>query len=64
MSRKEVEDAFAGGWVIGSIEPSRYELRPDPNDSSFRDGGPKAWFVVARRTGVRNPLLSSERLSP
>ncbi len=51
VSRQEIEDAFGEGWVIDSIEPSRYEVRPDPNDSSFHDGGPKAWFVVARRTG-------------
>jgi cyclopropane fatty-acyl-phospholipid synthase-like methyltransferase len=49
VSRKEIEDAFAHGWVIESVESSRYEVRPDPNDSSFRDGGPKAWLVVARR---------------
>ena len=49
VSRKEIEDAFAEGWVIEAIEPSRYEVRPDPNDRSFLDGGPKAWFVVARR---------------
>lgn len=51
VSRKEIDAAFADGWVIESIEPSRYEVRPDPNDISFRDGGPKAWFVTARRTG-------------
>ena len=49
VSRKEIEDAFAHGWVVESVEPSRYEVRPDPNDSSFRDGGLKAWLVVARR---------------
>ena len=49
VSRKEIEDAFAHGWVVESVEPSRYEVRPDPNDGGFRDGGPKAWFVVARR---------------
>jgi cyclopropane fatty-acyl-phospholipid synthase-like methyltransferase len=51
VTRKEIEDAFAEGWVVESVEPSRYEVRPDPNDRSFRDGGPKAWFVVARRRG-------------
>ena len=25
------------------------EVRPDPNDISFSEGGPKAWFVVAKR---------------
>lgn len=51
VSRKEIEDAFAEGWVIESVEPSRYEVRPDPNDSSFQDGGPMAWFVTVRRVG-------------
>lgn len=50
VSRTEIEAAFADGWVVESIEPSRYEVRPDPTDASFRDGGPRAWFVVARRT--------------
>ena len=49
VSRKEIEDAFAEGWVVESIEPSRYEVRLDPNDSSFRDGGPRAWFAVISR---------------
>lgn len=49
VTSKEIEDAFAQWWVVESVEPSRYEVRPDPNDSSFRDGGPRAWFVVARR---------------
>lgn len=49
VSRKEIECAFSAGWSIESIEPSRYEVRPDPNDRSFADGGPKAWFVVARK---------------
>lgn len=48
-SRKKIEDASADGWVIESIEPSQYEVRADPNDSSFQDGGPKEWFVVAKR---------------
>lgn len=51
VSRNEIEDAFAQGWVIESVEPSRYEVRPDPHDISFSDGGPRAWFVVARRAG-------------
>lgn len=51
VSRKEIEVAFADGWAVESIEPSRYEVRPDPKDISFSDGGPKAWFVVVRRAG-------------
>ena len=37
------------GWVIESIEPARYEVRPDLKDLTFSEGGPKAWFVVVRR---------------
>jgi cyclopropane fatty-acyl-phospholipid synthase-like methyltransferase len=50
VSRREIEDAFAQGWKIESIEPSRFEVRPDLKDISFSEGGPKAWFVVVRRT--------------
>lgn len=49
VSRKDIEAAFAEGWAVESIGPSRYEVRPDPKDISFSDGGPKAWFVVVRR---------------
>lgn len=51
VSEKEIRDSFSHGWTVESIEPSRYEVRPDPNDGSFKDGGPRAWFVVARRAG-------------
>lgn len=49
VSRKEIEDVFADGWAVESIEPSQYEVRPDPKDISFSEGGPRAWFVVVRR---------------
>lgn len=49
MSKNELHDAFAEGWVIESVEPSRYEVRPDLKDLSFSEGGPRAWFVVVRR---------------
>ena len=49
VSAKEIRDAFAEGWAVESIEPSRYEVRPDLKDTAFSDGGPKAWMVVARR---------------
>ena len=51
VSKKELHDAFAEGWVIESIEPSRFEVRPDLKDLSFSEGGPRAWFVVVRRVG-------------
>jgi cyclopropane fatty-acyl-phospholipid synthase-like methyltransferase len=46
VSRREIEDAFARGWKIESIEAARAEVRPDLKDASFSEGGPKAWFVV------------------
>ena len=49
VSKKELENAFAGGWVVESIEPSRFGVRPDLKDITFSAGGPKAWFVVVRR---------------
>ena len=49
VSKKELHDAFAQGWVIESIEPSRYEVRPDLKDLTFSEGGPRAWFAVIRR---------------
>ena len=47
ISRGEIEEAFAKGWEIESIEPCRLEVRPDLKEISFGEGGPKAWFVVA-----------------
>ncbi len=49
VSKNELHNAFAQGWVIESIEPSRYEVRPDLKDLTFSEGGPKAWFAVIRR---------------
>jgi cyclopropane fatty-acyl-phospholipid synthase-like methyltransferase len=49
VTRKEIENAFAQGWVVESVEPSQYEVRSDPDDISFSEGGPRAWFVVGER---------------
>ncbi len=49
VSKKELHDAFAQGWGIDSIEPTRFEVRPDLKDLSFSEGGPRAWFAVVRR---------------
>ncbi|HEX4592212.1 MAG TPA: class I SAM-dependent methyltransferase [Gemmataceae bacterium] len=51
VSKEELHDAFAAGWAIESIEPSRFEVRPDLPDLNFSEGGPKAWFAVVRRAG-------------
>ncbi len=49
VSKQELHNAFAKGWDIESIEPSRYEVRPDLKDLTFSEGGPKAWFAMIRR---------------
>jgi hypothetical protein len=51
LSAKEIRGAFSEGWTVESIEPTRFEVRPDLKDFSFSEGGPKAWFVVMRRAG-------------
>ena len=40
--------------MIESVEPARYEVRPDLKDFTFSEGGPKAWFVVVMRTRAKN----------
>jgi SAM-dependent methyltransferase len=50
VSKKELHAAFAQGWDIESIEPTRVETRPDLKEFTFSEGGPKAWFAVIRRT--------------
>jgi len=44
-----IEDTSAEGWKIESLEPRRFELRPDFNGMTFSNGGPKVWFMVAKR---------------
>ena len=51
VSREEIGDAFALGWVVEQVEPSRFEVRPGLTGLTFSEGGPKAWFVVAKRAG-------------
>ena len=49
VSSKELHDAFGNGWSIESLQPSRFEVRPDLKDFHFSEGGPKAWFAVIRK---------------
>ena len=49
ISQKELLDAFAEGWAVESIRPSRFEVIPNLKDFTFSEGGPKAWFAVVRR---------------
>jgi len=48
VTKREIVDAFADGWKVESIEPRQIETIP-VKDFSFSEGGPKAWFVTARR---------------
>jgi SAM-dependent methyltransferase len=50
LTKKELHAAFAEGWSVESIEPSRFEVRPDLKDLTFSERGPIAWFAVISRT--------------
>jgi cyclopropane fatty-acyl-phospholipid synthase-like methyltransferase len=49
VSKRELDEAFAHGWTLESIEPSAFAINPNFKDVQFSPGGPKAWFVVAKR---------------
>jgi cyclopropane fatty-acyl-phospholipid synthase-like methyltransferase len=49
VSTQELNDAFPSGWIVESIQPTRFEVIPDLKDMVFSEGGPKAWFVVVRK---------------
>ena len=49
VTQQEIQDAFAKGWEVESIEESRFEVRPDLEDVQFSEGGPFAWFGIIRR---------------
>lgn len=49
VSEGEIRRAFSGDWTVEEMRASRYEVRPDPEDVPFSEGGPKAWFSVIRR---------------
>jgi cyclopropane fatty-acyl-phospholipid synthase-like methyltransferase len=51
VSRDELYEAFADGWHIESIQPTRFEINPQATDLNFSPGGPKAWFSIIRRGG-------------
>jgi cyclopropane fatty-acyl-phospholipid synthase-like methyltransferase len=49
VSRTELQDAFADGWKIESVQPVQLEINPEFTGATFSEGGPKAWFAVIRR---------------
>jgi SAM-dependent methyltransferase len=51
VSRQELYDAFADGWEVESVQPTRIDVNPEFTEVRFSEGGPKAWFAVVRRKG-------------
>lgn len=49
VSEDEIRQAFARGWEIEKIEPSRFESVPDIPGAAFTMGGALAHFAVVRR---------------
>lgn len=45
----ELRAAFAEGWIVESIQPTRFEARRDIEDLNFSPGGPKGWLAQIRR---------------
>jgi SAM-dependent methyltransferase len=51
VSQQELRESFVNGWAIEEIRPAWLGVRPDAEDMSFSEGGPKGWFAVIRREG-------------
>jgi ubiquinone/menaquinone biosynthesis C-methylase UbiE len=51
VSPNEIRESFAKDWDVEATRPTRLEVRPDLEDISFSEGGPRAWFSVIRRLG-------------
>ncbi len=49
VTRQELNNSFANGWTIESIDSARFEIHPDFVSMGFSEGGPKAWFAVVKR---------------
>ncbi len=49
ISKSDLEEAFADGWQIESIELKQFATRQDLQGFTFSPGGPKAWFAIIRR---------------
>jgi len=50
VSEAELRSAFAKGWEIETLEPARFETRPDARQAMFAGEDPHAWFLLARRS--------------
>ena len=53
ISREELEEVFAEGWEIESLEAVRGEVNPEflaEHPKHYGKGGPLMWFAIVRRT--------------
>lgn len=50
VTEAELRAAFAKGWEIETLEPARFETRPEARQGMFAGEDPWAWFLLARRT--------------
>jgi len=50
VTKDELVAAFHDGWEIESIEPARFEVRPEQRQAVFAGEDPHAWFMIAGRT--------------
>ncbi len=50
VTKDELVAAFHEGWEIESIEPARFEVRPEQRRALFAGEDPHAWFMTAGRT--------------
>jgi len=49
IARRELYEAFTGGWEIESIDPVQVEVNPQFTETTFSPGGPRAWYAIIRR---------------
>jgi cyclopropane fatty-acyl-phospholipid synthase-like methyltransferase len=52
VSRQQLQETFADGWHIESVDLVRGEVSPAfaaEHPDAFPEGGPKGWFAVIRR---------------
>jgi hypothetical protein len=48
ISRADLQESFADGWKIESIQPVQIEVNPE-FAAMVSPGGPKGWFAAIRR---------------
>lgn len=54
VSQREIRAAFDGAWTVEEIRAGHADVRPDLEDVSFSEGGPKVWFAIIRRNSLKH----------